>query len=102
MADQDETLTRDLGTVNQTSPGITQFETPSAHGGMEEAEEQRPAFSPVAQPGMNEEIWWHTVESDRQARTQARKPTRGMIGRFHQPTRETIIVDGRHRGRQAG
>ena len=100
MADEDEVTTRDLDTLHENGPQLTQFETASARG----VQDQRPAFSPVAQPGMNEEIWWHTVESDRQARTRARKPTRGMIGRFHRaaPAQETIVVDGRHRGRQAG
>lgn len=103
MADQDEVLTRDLATVNQTSPGLTQFETPSASSdGQAQAEAQRPVFSPVAQPGMNEEIWWHTVENGQQA--QAAPPSRGMIARLNPASRVRVTVNERRRrrGRRAG
>ena len=79
MADQDETTTRDLDTLGEDGPDLTRFETPSARG----VQEQRPSYSPVAQPGMNEEIWFHTVETDRKARRESRRPTRGMISRLH-------------------
>lgn len=98
MADSDEVTTRDLATLGQDGPQLTQFETASARG----IGQQRPAFSPVAQPGMNEEIWYHTVETDRAARTQARRPTRGMIGRLNRPQQETIVIDGGRRRRGGG
>jgi hypothetical protein len=88
---------RDLGTLADDGPQLTQFETPGARAttapewdipaehertaqGQSEALGGRPQYSPVAQPGMVEEIHWHTVKSEEPAREQ---PTRGMIGRLH-------------------
>lgn len=61
-----EIMTRDLSAGAEEGPGLTQFETPSARGGPNRTtgimERERPQYSPVAQPGMNENIWFHTVE----------------------------------------
>lgn len=65
-----EIMTRDLGAGNEDGPGLTQFETPSARGGsnrgdgvLERMERDKPKYSPVAQPGMDQNRWFHTVES---------------------------------------
>lgn len=100
MAQQDEMMTRDLGTLGEDGPQAVQFETPSARdAGQQTAERQRPSYSPVAQPGMNEDIWYHTVDSRREAQQQGRRRTRGMIGRFHEPQKVVIDERGR-RGRR--
>lgn len=82
-----DVITRDLSTANQTSPGLTQFETPSANA----AYTQRPAFSPVAQPGMAPEIWYHTVPGQGQIANYA-PPSNGMISRLNGAS-QTVVVD---------
>jgi hypothetical protein len=88
--------TRDMTTGPQDGPLLTQFEADNSrkseapqnvnNGGQAEAEEQRPHFSPVAQPGMVESIHWHTVETREPEHKQEQhgRHTLGMIGRFHQ------------------
>lgn len=96
--------TRDLSTLSQDGPGLTAFETPSARA----AYTDRPAFSPVAQPGMSPEIWYHTVPGEGQIAGYA-PPTNGMISRLNGST-QTIQVDmggkgkGKHKrkGKQEG
>ena len=73
----EDTFTRDTTTLPEDGPQATQFETASARdfeapgmvngGGQAEAVRQRPHYSPVAQPGMVEEIHWHTVKSEQRA-----------------------------------
>lgn len=65
-----EIMTRDLGAGNEDGPQLTQFETPSARGGsnrgdgvIDKMERDKPKYSPVAQPGMDQGRWFHTVES---------------------------------------
>ena len=82
-----DTMTRDLSTLTEDGPGLTAFETPSARA----AYTERPAFSPVAQPGMSPEIWWHTVADEGQIAGYA-PPTNGMISRLNGAT-QTIKVD---------
>lgn len=65
-----EIMTRDLSAGNEDGPNLTQMETPSARGGsnrgdgvLDKMERDRPKYSPVAQPGMDQNRWFHTVES---------------------------------------
>lgn len=65
-----EIMTRDLSAGSEDGPGLTQFETPSARGGsnrgdgvLDRMERDKPKYSPVAQPGMDQGRWFHTVES---------------------------------------
>jgi hypothetical protein len=88
--------TRDMTTLPTDGEQATQFEAPTARdseapamvnrGAGAATTRQRPSFSPVAQPGQVEEIHWHTVKSEQRAPggEPPARPTRGMIGRFHQ------------------
>lgn len=82
-----DTLTRDLSTLSENSPGLTAYETPSARA----AYTDRPAFSPVAQPGMSPEIWYHTVPGQGQIAGYA-PPSNGMIARLNGAS-QTVKVD---------
>ena len=82
-----DTMTRDLGTLTEDGPGLTAFETPSARA----AYTDRPSFSPVAQPGMAPEIWWHTVSDQGQIANYA-PPSNGMISRLNGGS-QTVKVD---------
>lgn len=92
MADADgtdsaDTTTRDLGTLTEDGPILTAYETPSARA----AYTERPAFSPVAQPGMAPEIWYHTVPDQGQIAGYA-PPSNGMIARLNGPS-HAVTVD---------
>lgn len=105
---------RDLGTLGDDGPQLTQFETASARdagpaehagaaGGMAEAERTRPRFSPVAQPGMIEAIHWHTVESREGGHAAAGEPPRRRRRRRGRRGRTTVVIPGgRRRGRHQG
>lgn len=91
MADSDEFLTRDLGTLQDNGPNLTAMESPVARADATSAFRQRPAYSPVAQPGMNPEIWWHTVPTPwAQQSGQARPP--GHTARGRPPLGQRIII----------
>lgn len=83
-----DTMTRDLSTLTEEGPQLTAFETPSARA----AYTDRPSFSPVAQPGMAPEIWWHTVADEGQIAGYA-PPSNGMISRLNGGGTQTIKVD---------
>lgn len=110
-----EMHSRDLNTLDQDGPGLTQFETPRARqfpggevppgGGQAEAERTRPRYSPVAQPGMVSEIHWHTVKSEQHVANGQPDPrrgrehaTRGMIGRLNRRHPDERGGGGRRRG----
>ena len=85
--DSADTTTRDLGTLTENGPNLTAMEAPSARG----AYTQRPSFSPVAQPGLSPEIWYHTVPDPGQMTGYA-PPSNGMISRLNGSAQQ-IIVD---------
>lgn len=97
--------TRDLSTLTQDGPSLTALETPSARA----AYTQRPTFSPVAQPGLSPEIWYHTVPGEGQIANYA-PPTNGMIARLNGATQQTTVDMGggggqrhkRKRGKREG
>lgn len=82
LSAQGEVMTRDLGTINEDGPNLTAMESPVARpnsdGVVEEMMHHRPRYSPVAQPGMDERIWWHTVRTPQPEHRQAGQPARGM------------------------
>lgn len=82
-----DTTTRDLGTLIEEGPNLTALETPSARA----AYTERPSFSPVAQPGLSPEIWYHTVPGQGQIANYA-PPTNGMISRLNGAS-QTVKVD---------
>lgn len=101
-------FSRDLDTLDEDGPDLTQFESDSAR---DPSMEGRPDFSPVAQPAMDGAIWWHTVEDNRAARAEAAQPSAGMIGRLNGPQAAAppgLAVGGpvqprrRHRPRRPG
>jgi hypothetical protein len=83
----DETVTRDLDTLTEDGPDLTAYEAPSARA----AYTERPSFSPVAQPGMAPEIWYHTVPGQGQIRAYA-PPANGMISRLNGRS-QNVTVD---------
>lgn len=86
---------RDLTTLEEDGPQLTQFESRHVPG-----KNQRPRFSPVAQPGMVDEIHWGTVRTTQggtRERPPARQQTRGMFGRLHEE-RGGQVREERHRG----
>ena len=85
--DSADTTTRDLGTLTENGPILTAYETPSARA----AYTDRPSFSPVAQPGMAPEIWYHTVPDQGQIANYA-PPSNGMISRLN-GSQQQITVD---------
>lgn len=104
MAESDEFLTRDLSTLPENGPNLMQMESPVARADATAAYRQRPVYSPVAQPGMNPEIWYHTVPSPWQAQSGSVNAP-GATGRGQRPGRQRIIIRlGRRRrgGRHAG
>jgi hypothetical protein len=82
-------MTRDMDTLGDDGPELVRYETPYARDiyGQKQAEADRPQFSPVAQPGMREEIWFHTVKGDTGDKVKMRKaprPPRGIFARLHE------------------
>lgn len=92
-----DTTTRDLSTLAEDGPNLTALETPSARA----AYTDRPSFSPVAQPGMAAEIWYHTVPDGGQIANYA-PPTNGMIARLNGASQTITVQDngGGGRGRR--
>ncbi len=88
-ADTADTTTRDLSTLTENGPNLTALETPSAQA----AYTQRPSFSPVAQPGMAPEIWYHTVPGQGQIANYA-PPTNGMISRLNGASQQITVDTG--------
>lgn len=82
-----DTTTRDLSTLGENGPNLTAMETPSARA----AYTDRPAFSPVAQPGLSPEIWYHTVPGQGQIANYA-PPSNGMISRLN-GSQQQVTVD---------
>ena len=83
-------MTRDLNTLDEDGPDVTSFESPSARDtGTESALRPRPSYSPVAQPGIDGSVWYHTVSSAGHP-GHARIPTSGVAPRIEtvQPARE--------------
>jgi hypothetical protein len=88
-ADTADTTTRDLSTLSEDGPALTSFEAPSARA----AYTDRPSFSPVAQPGLSPEIWYHTVPGQGEMRAYA-PPSNGMISRLNGATQTVTVQDG--------
>lgn len=88
--------TRDLSTLTENGPALTALETPSARA----AYTQRPSFSPVAQPGLAPEIWYHTV-TDTGTIANYAPPSNGMISRLNGATQQiTVDVGGGGKGKK--
>lgn len=83
-----DVTTRDLSTLTEEGPQLTAYETPSARA----AYTERPSFSPIAQPGLAPEIWWHTVADAGQVANYA-PPSNGMISRLNGSGGQTVTVD---------